>query len=56
MSFGPMGISSGMDINSMVSKIVDSSVCLNSNESTMNERESIPALVPMEDSENPLIR
>ncbi|WP_277815179.1 flagellar cap protein FliD N-terminal domain-containing protein, partial [Vibrio splendidus] len=24
MSFGPMGISSGMDINSMVSKIVDS--------------------------------
>lgn len=51
-----MGISSGMDINSMVSKIVDSSVYLNSNESIMNERESIPALVPMEDSENPLIR
>ena len=46
MSLGPMGMNTGFDINSMVSKIVNSERVSNSNELTTSALVLIPVLVP----------
>ncbi len=56
MSLGTLGMSGGMDINSMVSKLWMPSVCQSSNASTTSVRQLTPASVPTGDSENRWIR